>query len=357
MQKLLKPIAVHFQINLAEIIVEPIHHGKRQKQNVYRLKIRRKNYLLKQHDITEPVTESGFTPFQIEKFTLFTLYKGGCLVPRIIWESEQHQALLLEWCGEQTLDSLAQSQLMLVLMPILDTILTELCRLETFFAENAAQFKPYVFHFEHKQTLQQLLVQGRKTIGYIEHLNRTSLTSSQLARLDAAWISLSNRLIAAQPTLGGLDYQAHNIVIDNGLPYFIDFASIGWDWQERRLVQFLNSIGAHQENANFVSLLNRELVNTYAEWVVQHREKCSPEDIAARVDGHNLLFYLTVTHRLLAAVAKPEISENRILLEAWGDARTRFQRAIALIINSDLSNDPDTTQIREMIAKFHAGIT
>ena len=357
MQKILEQIALHFQINLSEIAVEPIYHGKRQKQNVSRLKIRRKNYLLKQHEITAPVTESGFTPFQIEKFTLATLYKGRCLVPRIIWESEQHQALLLEWRGDHTLDSLAQLESLSNLMPDLHTILSVLCHIEEVFRKNEVQFRPYLFHFERKHILQHLLEQGRKTIGYLQHLSKTPPTVSQVAQLDTAWDSLSNCLLEAQPTLGGLDCQAHNIVIDGELPYFIDFASVGWDWQERRLVQFFNSIGASQEEANFVSLLNRELVDTYAEWVVQHRESCSVADVAARVDGHHLLFYLSILHRILHAVARPETSESQILLEAWGDARLRFQQAISLIIDTDLSDNVNATQIREMIGGFHADIS
>ena len=357
MQELLEKIAKHFQINLTEIKVEPIHHGTLQKQNVCRLRIRAKSYLLKQHEITVPVTESGFTPFQIEKFTLSTLRKGGGLVPRVIWDSERYHTLLLEWRGDETLDSLAQRSSVSSIMPILQTVLTVLCKFEVFFAENVTQFKPYVFDFQLKETLQSLLEQGRKTIGYLEHLSKTPPTSSQAAQLDTAWTSLSNRLLDSSPTLDSLDYQAHNIVIDNDLPYFIDFASIGWDWQERRLVQFFNSIGAYQEGANFISLLNRELVNLYAEWVGKHRESRSVADVAAHVDGHHLLFYLSVIHRLLEAVARPETTENWILLRAWGDARLRFQRAISLIINADLSDDVYITQIRQTIGEFQRDIS
>ena len=357
MQELLEKMAEHFQINLTEIKVEPIHHGTLQKQNVCRLRIRAKSYLLKQHEITVPVIESGFTPFQIEKFTLSTLYKGECLVPHVVWDSELHHALLLEWRGDETLDSLAQSSSVSNLMPILHTILSEMCKLETFFTENSMRFKPYIFNFELKKTLQDLLEKGRKTISYLIQLRKIPLSSSRAAQLDTAWTSLSNRLLDAPPTLDSLDYQTHNIVIDDDLPYFIDFASIGWDWQERRLVQFFNSIGAYQEGANFVSLLNRELVNLYAEWVVKHRESRYVADITARVDGHHLLFYLSVIHKLLEAVARPETNKNRILLGAWGDARLRFQRAISLIINSNLSDDVYITQIRQTIGEFQADIS
>ncbi len=356
MPKLLNMIASHFQIHPNEIVVDKIRHGNIVKQNVHRLNIRVKRYLLKQYEITVPVTESGFTPFQIEKFTLSTLYKTGCLVPNVIWHSEKNHALLLEWRGEHTLDSFAQRSLASSMQPELNTILNVLCRIETVFSENCDLFIPYVFHFNVKETLQGLLDRGRKTVGYLQQLCKTPLTSSQLESFDTLWTSLTNRLLEAPLTLDSLDCQARNIVIDAGLPYFIDFASIGWDWQERRLVQYFNSLGAHQYGANFVSLLNRELVETYAEWVVQHREKCSVSDVAARVDGHHLLFYLSVVHRILEATARPEVQENQILAEAWGDLHSRYQHAISLIINMELSDDEVTNHIRKMIRDFHDDI-
>lgn len=353
MPKLLNMIASHFQIHPTEIVVDKIRHGNMEKQNVHCLNIRTKRYLLKQYEITEPVTAAGFTPFQIEKFTLSTLYKAGCLVPNVIWHSEENNAILLEWRGEHTLDSLAQQSLASSIQSELNTIINVLCKIETVFSENCDLFIPYLFHFNIKETLQGLLDRGRKTVGYLRQLCKTPLTSSQIECLETSWTSLSNRLLEAPLTLDSLDYQAHNIVIDAGLPYFIDFASIGWDWQERRLVQYFNSIGAYQYEANFVSLLNRDLVETYAEWVVQHREHCSVSDVAARVDGHHLLFYLSVVHRILEATARTEVKENQVLIEAWGDLHSRYQRAISLIINTELSDDIETNHIRKMIRYFH----
>jgi len=357
MQKLIEQVAAHFNTNLSEIKVEPILHGTLHKPNVYRLRIGTDSFLLKKHDITVSVTETGFTPFHIERYTISTLNDGGLRVPRMIWESEVHNALLLEWCGDQTLDTIAQSNSVANLTSTLNTILLQLCRFESFFAENRIQFQPYHFHFNHKKTLELLLERGRKTIGYIQHLSKTPHSTSHKKRLDAAWTIFANRLLEATPTLGSLDYQAHNIVIDEDISTFIDFTSIGWDWQERRLVQYYNSIGANQEGANFVSLLNRELVETYAEWVVQNREKTNVTNVAARVDGHHLLLYLTVVHRILEAVARPEESENQTLMQAWGDMRLRFQHAISLIVNTDLSDDEYTNLIREMIGEFQATVS
>lgn len=357
MQKLLEQIAAHLNINIAEIRVESIHHGSLQKHNVCRLRIGTDSFLLKQHDITAQVPQTSFTPFQIERHTISILHNGGLCVPRMIWDSEQHNALLLEWCGNQTLDSLTQRNSKADLIRLLNTILFEMCRFEVFFAKHSTHFQSYVFDYDHQKHLKHLLEQGRKTISYLEHLRKTPHIETQKKQIDAAWTSLSNRLVEATPTLDSLDYQAHNIVIDEELPTFIDFGSIGWDWQEKRLVQYFNSIGAHQEGANFVSLLNRELVETYAEWVAQHRDNVKVTDVSACVDAHHLLFYLTIVHRILEAVARPEVLENKTLIQGWDNMRSRFQCAILIIINTNLSDDKDTNLIRELIRELHTTIS
>ncbi len=355
MKELLSRIAAHFKINPSEIASQKIVHGEREKQNVHKLRIRERDYLLKQHDVNIHVAGTGFTPYQIENFALSELYKGEFRVPQIVWESGEHETLLLSWCGDETLDYRTQNRHGKNLVPLLHTILIEMCKIEGFFANNLTQFKPYMFQFDLKQNLHHLLKQGRRTIGYLGHLSKTPPTTTQMENLNQAWNSIANRLLTVQPTLGGLDYQANNIVIDDQLPYFIDFGSIGWDWQERRLVQYFNSIGAYQEGCNFISLLNRELVDKYAKWVSENREKCSITDVVMWVDGHHLLFYLSIIHRILEAVAKPEQSQNKILVKAWGDMQLRFKRSISLIIDSRLSDDNHTNYIRDIIAEFQSG--
>ena len=354
MKELLGEIAAYFNVNPSEIRSQKILHGEREKQNVYRLRIREKYYLLKLHDISVAVTGTDFTPYQIENFALSTLYKGGCRVPQIVWDSERYEALLLSWCGDETLDSLTQNRSDRNLMPLLQTTLKDMCKIEYFLAQTSAQFRPYLFQFALKQNLHHLLEQGRRTIGYLGHLSKTPPTKTQIVHLDDAWNSIAKRLLSVKPTLGGLDYQAHNIVIDDQLPYFIDFGSIGWDWQERRLVQYFNSIGAYNQGSNFISLLNRELVDIYAKWVSEHRENCAMTDVVMWVDAHHLLFYLSIINRILEAVAKPEQPDSKILVKAWGDMQRRFKCAISLIIDVRLSDDKNTNHIRDLIAEFRS---
>ena len=358
MEYLIKPIAAHLKTDADAIKLERIQHGMRQRHNVCRLEFGTESYLLKQHDITTSVVDAGYTPLQIETAVLSLLHENGCQVPQLIWKSDDQHALLIEWCGEHTLDALAQSEEKAGqhLIPLLNTILRELCQIETCFTTHAAQFAPYIFRFDAHTTLRDLLEQGKKVVGYLSHLSSSPMSSTQTETLANAWHAFANRLQNAPLTLGNLDNNARNIVIRDASAFFIDFASIGWNWQEMRLVQLLNSIGAFlvspSGNANFVSLLDRELVNTYAEWVSTHRETCPPAEIAARVDGHHLLFYLSVIHQLLRAIAQPETTEYRMLLDAWGDAQARYQSALTHLIHTRLSDDVCTNQIRERIADF-----
>ena len=358
MEHLIKHIAAHFKTDADALKLEPIQHGTRQRHNVCVLRFDTEQYLLKQHDITIPVVDAGHTPLQIEAAVLTLLHDNGCQVPRLIWQSEHHHALLLEWCGEFTLDALAQHSEKSVqhLKPLLSTILRELSKIEVCFTTHAARFAPYVFRFNAQTTLRDLLERGKKVVGYLSHLSDSPMSAAQTEVLMNAWNGLAGRLQNAPTTLGNLDNNARNIVIRDAAPFFIDFASIGWNWQEMRLVQLLNSIGAFlvspSETGRFVSLLDRALVNIYAEWISTHRETCPPAEIAARVDSHHLLFYLSVIDQLLRAVAAPEATENRMLLEAWGDAQMRFQSALRHIIDTNLSDDIHTNQMREIIAGF-----
>ena len=363
MEYLIKPIAAYLKTDADAITLERIQHGMRQRHNVCRLKLGAESYLLKQHDITTSVVDAGYTPLQIEAAALSLLHENGCQVPRLIWKSDDQHALLIEWCGEHTLDALAQSEEKSIqhLTLLLNTILRELCKIETCFTIHTAQLAPYIFHFDAHTPLRDLLEQGKKVVGYLSHLNSSPMSSAETETLTNAWHVFANRLQNAPMTLGNLDNNARNIVIrDEEFAFFIDFASIGWHWQEMRLVQLFNSIGAFlvspSGTANFVSLLDRELVSTYAEWVITHRETCPPAEVAARVDGHHLLFYLSVIHQLLRATAQPEATENRMLLDAWGNARARYQSALTHIIHTRLSDDVSTNQIRERIANFSSKV-
>ena len=313
-------------------------------------------YLLKQHLITQPVAESIFTPFQTEIAALLRLHQAGCRVPELYWWSESARCLLMEWCGDTTLDDLAQETPIDELKQVVQNTVRAFCQLERGFAKTADALNPYIYPLDYPTFLRDmmgaLLDQGRKTLDYLGWMKGEPMPSDQAGTLDAIWERLSNRLHGTTPTLGTLDYNARNIVVNGETPTFIDLGSIGWDWGERRLVQSLNSLGANRTNGKFVSLLEQEIVKEYAGQVAEHREDWSETEIAAQVDYHQLLFYLSIIYRLLQSTAQPETAESKATLQAWGDLKTRFQRALGLLTDSHLSEDPDIKHLQEIITAF-----
>jgi hypothetical protein len=354
--QVIEQIAAYLHISPDQIKCSPIRHGTLERNNVWRLNAMGRAYLLKQHLITQPVGESTFTPFQTEIAVLLRLHQAGCRVPELYWWSDSASCLLMEWCGNTTLDDLAQETPIDELKPIVQNTVRAFCQLEEGFAKTADALNPYIYPLDYPAFLRDmmgtLLDQGRKTLDYLAWLKGEPMPADQVTRLDAIWERLSNRLHRATPTLGTLDYNARNIVVDGSTPTFIDFGSIGWDWSERRLVQSFNSLGANRANGNFVSLLGQEIVKEYAGQIAEQREDWSETEIAAQVDYHQLLFYLSIVYRLLQSTVQPETAESKATLQAWGDPKTRFQRALGLLTDSHLSEDPDIKHLQEIITAF-----
>ena len=95
---------------------------------------------------------------------------------------------------------------------------------------------------------------------------------------------LCRRLGRRSPRLGVTDYQPANIVVDDDgeRVTFLELSKLGWDWTERRAVQYTTSV----DGSGF-SLLNADVV------------ALSPLDGGA-LDGHHILFQLLLVRRVLS---------------------------------------------------------
>lgn len=309
-------------------------------------------YILKQHLITQPIGKSAYSPFQIETAVLPILHRAGCRVPQMIWTSEVESTLLLECCGDKTLDDLAQESPAEALEPITRNAVREFCRLELAFAGCAEYVQPYIYPLDYPlhHTLDEILHRGRTTMDYLAWLGGEPMHPTEQAAIDKIWEDMSNCLHGAEARLGSLDYNARNVVFDADKPTFIDFASVGWDWGERRLVQTFNSLGAHRSNGKFATTLNREVVDEYT----CQTSRRGADKAEIRVDYHNILFYLSIVYRLLKIAAQPEREESKSTLQAWGDTKPRLQQVIDLLANSSLSANPYAAQLRGIVGEWRA---
>ena len=346
---LLPDIADALQLSPAHLHLSPIIHGEHKRNNVWRLKTPSHTFLLKQHLIPTPIGGGHFAPFQLECAVLSTLWNAGCPVPKVYWKSDEAQCLLLEWCGEKTLDAVAQTAPGEQVNPIIEETIKGFCELERAFVKYQDALEPYAFA-PVSEGLQALFQQGRQTLRYFSQLHPRLADRFQGLDIESAW-SASIDDIAA--TLGPLDYNARNIVVDGNRATFVDLGSIGWDWSEKRLVQYLSSLGANVPEGNFVNLLNREAVQRYVDNAITYRTGCSGEALIAAVDCQHVWFYLGVIHRLLRITARPMDAESQTLLRAWANPALRFQRAIDIITGTRLSEHHAVNTIRNFIGECY----
>ena len=337
---IIKKIAIFFGVSVDCLHTSPIRDLS--ENNVWKIEIGQNTFALKQHFIHTPIGECKFTPFEIESKILKVLKSTGCSVPKIIWQSEKDQSLLIEWCGNQTLDDMIQKSRINWKATVSHAIL-QFYYIEKAFQKSQDDLTPYVFPVDQDQQLQGILGQCRKIVSYIVQSSERVQRTNHQKRIDLCWNNISNYLFSTQKSLGSLDHNTHNILINQQKTFFIDFASIGWNWQAKRLVQSFNSLGANQPGGNFVSLINQEIIEACMEISGQKQAN-------ADIDLHNLLFYLSIIHRILRATSRPNHPDSVRLRKAWGNLKTRLDRAINIIIKSNLSNYAEANTIRQIIA-------
>ena len=125
----IEQIADHLRVDAASLQITPVRHGRLERNNAWRLNSPEKSYILKQHLIAHPVGKTDYSPYHIETAVLPILYRAGCRVPQVVWKSQVDSMLLLEACGENTLDDLAQASPAEILVPITRNAVREFCRL------------------------------------------------------------------------------------------------------------------------------------------------------------------------------------------------------------------------------------
>ncbi len=126
--------------------------------------------------------------------------------------------------------------------------------------------------------------------------------------------TLWQRLRARQPSLGATDYQPANIVVDEAhrRVTFLELSKLGWDWTERRAVQYTTSV-----DGSGMSLLDTDVVDV-----------CCLD--SAALDGHLVIFQLLLARRILQS----------------GDVDSRrLARELAV----PLSDDVDTLEVRRCL--------
>ena len=283
----------------------------------------------------------------VEQRVLTLLKERNCPVPQVVGADPAAGLIFFEHLGEETLDDACRSAGPDRLARLRGRLVSGFLRIEQAFADCRRELAPHVSPAASRQRLPAALSQARD--GARDGMHRLLHRCGQAPgpALEELLGELCERLAGEEPSLGSTDYNARNVVVDRGSDAvgFIEFAKIGWDWPERRLVQYATGLGAGAEGG-FAGLLDRTAAGQYA--------SSAPGDRARRgfaLDGHHLLFHLNAAARLCGALDRPGLEPNRTLLKVWRQPRLRL-RQLCEAISFPLGDDSLATGFRSRFANL-----
>ena len=286
----------------------------------------------------------------VEQRVLALLGERKCPVPRVLGSDPSAGIIFFEHVGDETLDDAARSSGPESRQRLRERLVSGFLRLEQAFADCRPELEPHVSPAASRDRLPAVLDQVRG--GALDGLHGLLRRFGQgdgpaLRKLEELIDELCSRLAGEEPSLGSTDYNARNVVVDpgSGSVSFIEFAKIGWDWPERRLVQYATGLGAGALGG-FAGLLDRTAAGRYA--------RAAPGDGARRafaLDGHHLLFHLNAAARLCGALDRPGPEPHRALLKAWRQPDLRLGQLCAAVA-APLGDDTMTTGLRRQFARL-----
>ncbi|MBT4496123.1 MAG: phosphotransferase [Gemmatimonadetes bacterium] len=272
----------------------------------------------------------------VERRVLDLLEAAGCPVPRVLGGDDDQQFIFLEHCGDRTLDDVVQDGGEKGLEDWTEALIRGFCSIERRLQEREEELAPHIAPGADRPALAANWEAAGKRAG--EGL-RYLLAGAPSHLIEARQLlgELVVRLGARRPALGSTDYNARNVVVDldTGRLSFIEFAKIGWDWSERRLMQYSTSLGSGRADGRFRSLLKRRSVEFYE----------AQGGDAGVLDGHHLVFCLNGAAMLGRALARPDELTNVRLMEVWQNPRQRLKQLHAMLAEP-LSDEPLVGRLR-----------
>jgi hypothetical protein len=314
---------------------------------VWRVQRQAGKILVAKHQLFGPLGQNApHDLLKVEQLVLAHLGSSGCPVPAVLGADPQQHVIFLEWAGDLTLDDWAHENPAASMAPMVRQLIHGCQRIDAAMARLAL-------------TLGHRAAPGCDRIA----LNRAWETAATHATTALRWLlgafpeacqraatALQRVCTAcgARPAcLGTADYNARNVVIsDAGKPLFIEFATLSWDWPERRLVQYATPLGAGRPEGRFIGLLDRDAAD---EWARQGGN-------GGALDQHHLVFMLNAVQRLLHAAALPGSDPAGALALSGALPASRLAQ-LRQLIGQSLSSDPSAEVVRQCVRRAAPPIT
>ncbi|MBM3280216.1 MAG: phosphotransferase [Candidatus Handelsmanbacteria bacterium] len=267
---------------------------------------------------------------ETETEVLRLLGRAGCPVPQVLGSDPQAQFILFSHCGSHTLEEAHQPA-------YLPQVIEGLLHIEEVLGGHQDLLRRRVMPQAQPDSLQahwsRAATRARQGLEWLA--GQCGAGPEALAPAREALDLLCAFLAARPPRLGTTDYNPRNLVVDlgQGQVRFIEFAKLGWDWTERRLVQYTNTV-----RPGFASLLDPDQVERWA--LRKGREA------ARALAGHHLVFCLNAAAMLGQALDHP--GEHAAWGRAWAPLSPRL-RQLVRCLRLSLSPDPWARAIRKVL--------
>ena len=296
---------------------------------VWKVTTDRSVFAVKHHLFASLTRGKPYHLLAVEQKVTNHLLDSGVPVPRII--AADHDMVIYEWCGNHTLDDICQTT---DPSPFAHSIINTLCALEKAFCKHSAKFIP---HIAPGCSADDLREQWHNTTQSLTETLSSLVRDPHAPDLLSTWETLINELIQAPPVIGPTDYNARNIACPNPeTATVLELAKIGYDWPERRLVQYTTSLGAHNPRGRITGLLTPSLARHYAHFA--SKLYSTPiETILFRLDAHHLIYHLFAAHICLTT-------------PHWQNIKTRLAQHKSQIVYP-LSDHPLINKFRAYLKK------
>jgi hypothetical protein len=281
-------------------------------------------------------------PVHREAQVLRWLGARGCAVPTVLAVDHQPapEWLAVEWCGDETLDERAQGSNRQG-GDALDHLGVQLARalasVERAFASLATSRTNAL------PTLRAQLTPWRdNATETLQWLFGTAWSPEVIRALEDTF-SLAE---ASTPSVGSLDYHAHNVVLDGPRLTMIDFGAVGFDWAARRLAQYAAATGAGRVDGTFLSVLGPAAVTQFADEVarVQGTDALL---LAQTVDAHDAVLFLIAAAQLrlvLTGRSHPERATS------WRNTESR-RLHLQHLLRRSLTTDGPAERLRSLLRR------
>lgn len=232
----------------------------------------------------------------VERTVSDVLVAAGCPVPAVLATIDNHGVVVLEDVGTGTLDDFVQHRGRRDRARLADAVVDGFVRIQARMIDQTEVMEGAYAPGCDEESIREGFLELDAALGdglasLVTDRSKVSSARGQLHRLVV-------RLSDLPTHLGPMDYNARNIVISgDGRPYFIEWSKIGRDWPERRIVQYLTSLGSGTKGGRPRSLIDPLIANRYAAAAIWS----NPDDAAFALDAHHLIFHLLLASRYVTS--------------------------------------------------------